>query len=70
MLLIPLAVFWVVVIRLWYLDGPKLPLIFIGIWLLAFFGPRLLNWPNVAGVVIQCFLAAILLAVERYKSAL
>ncbi len=27
-----LAAFWVVAIRLWIVDGPKVPLIFIAIW--------------------------------------
>ena len=33
-----LVVFFVFVIRLWIVDGPKLPLIFIAMWFLGSFG--------------------------------
>jgi hypothetical protein len=28
--------FWYMVARLWFFDGPKIPLAFIGLWVLAF----------------------------------
>jgi len=31
------VVFWTVVVLLWIVDGPKWPLIFIGLWLLGGF---------------------------------
>jgi hypothetical protein len=68
--LIALGAFWVVAIRLWIVDGAKIPLIFIALWIVGFFGFPLLHWPGAVFLVFQCILAVILLLIERYKSAL
>jgi hypothetical protein len=65
-----LIVFWVVVIRLWIVDGPQVPLIFIGVWFLALFVKGYFGLPGFAVWSFQAVLAAVLLIVERYKSAL
>ncbi len=65
-----LIVFWGVAIRLWIVDGPKAPLIFIGLWFLGLFAPGFFGLPRFAFWSFQAVLAAVLLIVERYKSAL
>ena len=62
--------FWIAAIKLWVLDGPKIPLVFIVVWLFAFFTIPLLHWSGVILVVLSCFLAALLFVIDRYKSAL
>ena len=68
--LIAVGVFWVAAIRLWLVDGPKIPLIFIGLWFVGFFGFPRLHWPGVIFLVFECILGIILLLVDRYKAAL
>jgi hypothetical protein len=68
--LISLGVFWVAAIKLWVVDGPKIPLICIGLWLAALFGIPRLHWSGGAFMAVQCILAIYLLLVDRYKSAL
>ena len=68
--LIALGVFWVAAIKLWVSDGPKIPLIFIGIWLVGFLGFPMLHWSSAIFLVIECILGIILLLVDRYKSVL
>jgi hypothetical protein len=67
--LLPLIAFWVVVIRLWIIEGPKVPLIFIGLWLAGLFGFPALGWSGYIFLAFEALLAAILLIVEKYKSA-
>jgi hypothetical protein len=68
--LLPLIVFWVVAIRLWIIEGAKIPLIFIALWLAGLFGFPAFGWPGYAFLAFEAVLAAILLIVEKYKSAL
>jgi hypothetical protein len=68
--LVALIAFWGLAIRLWMIDGPKIPLIFIAIWLVALFAIPALGWPGFIFLSVEALLAAILLIVERYKSAL
>jgi hypothetical protein len=68
--LIALVTFWVAAIKLWFVDGAKIPLIFIGLWLIAFLGFPRLHWPGPLFMVVECLLAVILLLIDRYKSAL
>jgi len=65
--LIALVAFWCVAIRLWIVDGPKTPLIFIVIWAAGYFGLPALGVRGYFIVAFQALLAAILLIVERYK---
>jgi hypothetical protein len=62
-LIIPLVAFWCVATKLWVVDGPKVPLTFVCLWLIAFFAS-----PNLVFVAIECILAVVLLIIERYKS--
>ena len=68
--LIAIGAFWVAAIKLWVVDGPRIPLICIAIWLIAFFGIPILRWPGVVFLIIECILAIILLLIDRYKSGL
>lgn len=68
--LIALVAFWGVAIRLWILDGPKIPLVFIALWVLGFFGFPLLQWSGAMFLAFECILAVILLIIERYKSVM
>lgn len=65
---IALFAFWGAAIKLWAMDGPKLPLTFIALWLLAFFGFPMLGWSGAAFLAVECIMAVILLIVDRYKS--
>jgi hypothetical protein len=67
--LIPFVVFWVVAIRLWIIEGAKIPLIFIALWFAGLFGFPALGWPGYAFLALEAVLAAILLIIEKYKSA-
>ena len=70
--LIALIGFWAAAIRLWMLDGPKIPLIFIALWVLAFFGFPMLHWywSGVVFVAVESILAVILLLIGKYKAML
>ncbi len=68
--LIALLAFWTFAIRLWIVDGPKVPIIFIGLWLLAFFGTPFLGLSGHFFLAFEAILAAILIIVERYKSTM
>jgi hypothetical protein len=64
------VVFWGVAIRLWIIDGPRTPLIFIGLWCLGLFALGFFGLAHLAFWSFQAVLAAVLLIVERYKSAI
>lgn len=64
-----LAIFWVIAIRLWILDGWRTPLAFIIIWILGFFGLPFLGLGGYFVLAFQAILAAILILVEKYKEA-
>ena len=66
--LVALIAFWGVAIRLWMVDGPKIPLFFIALWALGFFVFPRLHWSGYFFLAFECFLAVILLIIERYKS--
>ena len=68
--LIALGLFWVAAIKLWFTDGPKIPIICIVLWLIFYFGVTMLHWSSVVFLVVECILGVILLLIDRYKSAL
>lgn len=70
MALIAMIGFWGAAIRLWIMDGPAVPLVFIGIWVLGLLVFPLLHWPGFVFVALECVMAVILILVERYKSAM
>ena len=67
---IALGLFWVAAIKLWFTDGPKIPVICIVLWFIFFFGVPMLHWPGIVFVVAESLLGTILLLIDRYKSAL
>ena len=66
---IVLAAFWALVIRLWVTEGPKIPLIFIALWTLGFFGFPFFGIAGYFLLAFQAILAAILILIEKYKEA-
>ena len=64
-----LIVFWVSVIRLWITDDWRIPVVFIVIWVLGFFGLPFLGLGGYFVIAFQAILAAILILVEKYKEA-
>lgn len=65
--LFAMIVFWFAAIRLWVVDEPKLPLIFIGLWLVCFFGFPYLKFSPYVFIATEALMAAILLIVAKYK---
>ena len=65
---IALIAFWTVAIRLWVVDGPKVPLVFIVLWIIGLLVFSRLDWPGYVFMSYEAVLAAILLVIERYKS--
>jgi hypothetical protein len=68
--LIALAAFWVVAIRFWIVDGPKVPLVFMCIWAAGYFGFPAMGVRAYFVVAFEALLTAILLIVERYKEVM
>jgi hypothetical protein len=66
--LIAIIAFWVVIIRLWIVDGAKIPLIFIGLWLLGGFGFPRLGLSAYLFMSFEAALTIILIIIERCKS--
>jgi hypothetical protein len=64
---IPFLVFLYLVIRIWFLYGPKIPLIFIGLLILGGF-----TVPEALGPyrysLLVCVLAIVLALIDRFKS--
>jgi D-alanyl-lipoteichoic acid acyltransferase DltB (MBOAT superfamily) len=67
---IALGLFWVAAIKLWFADGPKIPLICIVLWFVFFFEVPMLHWPGVVFIVAESVLGVVLLLIDKYKSAL
>jgi D-alanyl-lipoteichoic acid acyltransferase DltB (MBOAT superfamily) len=67
---IALGIFWVAAIKLWFTDGPKIPVICICMWIICFFGVPLLHWPGVVFIVAEAILGVSLLLIDKYKSSL
>jgi hypothetical protein len=67
---IALGVFWIAAIKLWFTDGPKIPLICIVLWFVFFFGVPLLHLSGIIFLVAEAVLGVFLLLIDRYKSAL
>ena len=63
-------IFWYFVIRVWRLTGRKIPLIFIGLWIVAVFGFPMMRLPALVSPLTVIFLAVVLVLVDRYHTAL
>jgi hypothetical protein len=66
---IALGLFWVAAIKLWFTDGPKIPLICIALWVVFFLGVPMLHWPGFVFTVAEAILGVVLLLIDKYKSA-
>jgi len=67
---IALGIFWIAAIKLWFTDGPKIPVICIILWFAFLFGVPLLHLSGIVFIVAQTVLGLVLLLIDRYKSAL
>lgn len=67
---IALGLFWIAAIKLWFDDGPRIPLVCIALWFVVLLLVSLLHLPFVVFPVTTCVLAVFLFLVDRYKSAL
>lgn len=63
-----IVVFWAAVIRLWVVDGPKIPLFFIALWLAGFFGFPYLGISGLFFLALEAVMAATLLIIAQYKA--
>jgi hypothetical protein len=68
--LVVLVVFWATAIKLWVTDGPKVPLVFIAFWVIGYVAFPMLGLGGYAFLAFEAILAAILLLVDQYKSAM
>jgi hypothetical protein len=65
---IAFIVFWGLVLKVWIKYGARLPLTFIGMFLLGYVGMPLVPGAQVYFSLFVCFLAIALLLVDRVKS--
>jgi len=68
--LIAMVAFWVAAIRLWVCDGPKTPLIFIAVWGIGFIAFPHLGLSSYFFIAFEAILAAILVLIEKVRTAL
>ncbi|HUD46982.1 MAG TPA: hypothetical protein VMR33_09130 [Candidatus Baltobacteraceae bacterium] len=65
---IALIAFWAGVVWVWMADGPKIPLIFVALWVLgAFVIPRL-HLSVAIFLPFNCVLAVLPLLIGKYKT--
>jgi hypothetical protein len=67
--IITLIVFWGAIVRVWIADGPKIPIIFILLWLAGFFGIPYFDISGYLFMSMEAILAVILLIIGQYKSS-
>jgi predicted membrane metal-binding protein len=60
-------IFWLVAFRLWVKDGPTIPLIFAGLWVVIYLTLPRLRLPIPFDLVV-CAMAIVLLLLDRGKS--
>lgn len=70
MALIALIVFWASVAALWVNHGPRISLIFIALWVAGYFAFQRFDNYGYFFMSFQAVLAAILLLIIRFKSAM
>jgi hypothetical protein len=68
--LIALLAFFGAAARLWVMDGAFIPVCAIGLWILAFFLFPILGLNGYVFMAFEALAAAILLIIERFKSAM
>jgi hypothetical protein len=65
---IALVAFWAAVVWVWLAEGPKIPLIFVALWILgALIAPRFHTRVAIF-LPFTCILAIILLLIGKYKT--
>jgi len=64
---IAFVAFWIFVIRLWAFDGAKVPLIFIGLWVIGLLGFIFLGLSRHIFMGIEAVLALVLIVIIGYK---
>jgi len=62
--------FWVAAIKLWFTDGPKIPVISIVLWFVFLLSVPFFHLPGIVFIIAQTVLGLALLLIDRYKSAL
>jgi predicted membrane metal-binding protein len=66
--LIALIVFWILVVRLWRRAGPRIPLVFVGLWVAGYFVLPLLSvW--IPFQLFTCGLAIVMAVIDRVNPA-
>jgi len=66
--IIALLVFWIAIARVWIADGPRIPLLFIVIWLVSAFATSYFESGSYIFISVEAIMAAILLLIGQYKS--
>lgn len=59
--------FWFYTVRLWVQDGPKIPLAFIGLWILGLFAVGALGLGSHILMGLQALLALTLAIINGYR---
>ena len=59
--------FWSYAVRLWALDGARIPLVFIGLWGLGLFGSLSLGLSSHLFMGFQAILALVLIVINGYQ---
>jgi hypothetical protein len=67
--IITLLVFWGAIVKVWMADGPRIPIMFILLWLAGFFGMPSLDVSGNLFMSMEALLAVILLIIGQYKSS-
>jgi hypothetical protein len=66
---VALVSFWAGVVWVWMADGPKIPLVFVALWIIgAYVFPRL-HWSAAIFMAYDCVLAVLLLLIGKYKTS-
>lgn len=65
---IAIIVFWIAAIKMWVQHGPRIPLIFIGLFFLIYLGLPLLPLTQVTFQIFVCLLGIAMLLIDRAKS--
>lgn len=61
-------IFWYFVLRMWARYGPGMPLVFVGLWVVAMFGFPLLHLPGLASSLSVIGLAIAMVLIDKYRS--
>jgi hypothetical protein len=65
---IALGAFWIGVVWVWLVDGPKVPLIFVALWIVGLFVFPKVHSPIALFLPFECLMGIVLILVAKYKS--